>query len=426
MKKRLFSLCVALLLTLVSCTPTTEPAPAPVPTPAPTVEPTAEPTPAPPQDSVVTLSFGGDILCHTPVFTAAAKGDGAYDFGAFLQYGMADFFHADFNFANMENPVDAVGKNEKISSYPAFNAPREIGDFALSLGIDTVAFCNNHAYDKGYAGLCTTVDNLKERGLSVAGAYRNEEEYNTPDIREIGGVKIGLLCYTSLVNSRFGVSNGELINTLEPFSLRTFVQRDASAEAMCGEIQALREAGAELVIVCLHWGSEYKNSPSATQKSIAHALCEGGADLIVGGHSHCVQPMERYVREDGKESLIFYSLGNLFADQTGLSKEKYGSDIAKTNYGVKVNVTVTKDALTGDVSLTGGDYEPTCLLRRKVNGKNEYFYLASGRYATKETADSLFPNDAIYQKCVDAYRHVTGILGQDVLPVHRYEEESPT
>lgn len=425
MKKSLLSVLLVLCL-LTSCTETEETpvssafAPATPPDAVSSASPTPSPTPEP-QDITVTLSFGGDILCHTPIFTTAAEEDGTYDFSSFLQYGMTDFFHADFNLANMENPVDAYGNDEKISSYPGFNAPNEIADFALAYGIDTVTFCNNHVYDKGYSGFCRTIENLRESGLATAGGYLNEEEYNTPEIYDVKGIKIGLLSYTYLVNSRYGYYKGEIINTLEPYSVRTFVQNVNAAEAMSDEMQKLREAGAELVIVYLHWGNEYKDSPTAAQKNLAHALCEGGADILVGGHSHCVQPMERYTRSDGSESLIFYSLGNLFADQHGLSTENYGADIRKTQYGVKVNVTVTKDAHTGQVSLTGGDYEPTCLLRGRKNGKYDYYYLASGRYALKETADELFPDTAMWQKCITAYEHVTKILGTDVLPVHVYE-----
>ena len=426
MKKRLFSLLLCLTLLLSSCTPspreTASLSPAGTPTSVPTETPEPTPTPTPePQDTHITLSFGGDVLVHDSVFNSASNGDGTYDFLSFLQYGMEDFFHADWNLVNMENPIDVYGSNEKVSSYPRFNAPREIIDFTKTLGVDTVTFCNNHVYDKGYSGFCTTLDNLEEGGLSVTGGYRSSEEFNTPFLRDVNGIRIGVISYTNLVNSHYGLYQGEMINTLEPDSVRLFVQSASSAPEMNGEIQKLRDAGADLVLVYLHWGSEYQNEPKKAQKDLAHALCEGGADIILGGHSHCVQPMEKFTCEDGRESLIFYSLGNLFADQVGLSKSKYGSDIGKTQYGVKVNVAVKKDVRTGKVSIEGGDYEPTCLLRRKKETKNDYYYLASGRYALSETADPLFPDDAAFKECIAGYEHVTKILGNDVLPVHKYE-----
>lgn len=430
-RNRFTALAVAMLLLLSSCGETSnlavdlsslQPDPSPSEMPTPTGDP--EPTPTPvPQDTEITLSFGGDILLHTPVFTTADQGDGTYDFSHFLQYDMTGFFDADWNMVNMENPVDVYGDNSKISSYPSFNAPREVMDFTSALGVDTVAYCNNHIYDKGYTGFLATLNNLRE-SLDVAGAYASEEEYNTPYIRDVKGVKVGLVCFTNLVNSYYS----ERVNRLEPYSVHTFNQNTAAVPTMVEEIQAVRDAGAELVVVYLHWGSEYRDAPSNTQKELARLLCEGGADLIVGGHSHCVQPAETYTytTETGAEktSLILYSLGNFFADQTGLqSNEKYGPSYAKTQYGMKVTVRVKKDGVTGEVTVEGGEYEPTCLLRRRVNGRYDYRFLASGRYALSETMPDIFPNEATWKKCIAAYDHVTGIVGTDVLSVHDYEQD---
>lgn len=382
----------------------------------------AEPTPTPtPEDTVVTMSFGGDVLIHTPVFDTAHRGDGTYDFMQFLQYGMEDFFNADWNVVNMENPVDVYGDNSRISTYPSFNAPREVMDFTAGLGVDTVTFCNNHIYDKGYTGFVTTVNTLRER-FDVAGAYLSEEEYNTPEIRDINGIKVGMVSFTNLVNSYYS----ERVDRLEPYSIHTFNQTTQAAPAMVEEIRKVKDAGAEFVVVYLHWGSEYRNAPSNTQKELAHLLCEGGADLIVGGHSHCVQPAETYTYTNGegeeKSSLILYSLGNFFADQTGLqSNEKYGPSYVKTQYGMKVTVTVKKDGVTGEVTLEGGEYEPTFLLRKKVSGKYQYYFVASGRYQTEEAAAQVFPDESSRKKCVAAYEHVTEIVGTDVLSVHTYE-----
>ncbi len=418
----------AVCLLLAGCTPvglSTDPMPTPdkpvvTETPVPS---TSEPTPVP-EDTTVTLSFAGDVLVHTPVFQTAHNGDDTYDFSPFLQYGMTDFFSADWNFVNMENPVDVLGDNTDIATYPRFNAPREVGDFLRSLGVDTVSFCNNHIYDRGYKGFLATMDNLKNAGLEVAGAYQSEEEYNTPYIRDVNGVKVGLLCYTNLVNSYFS----ERTDRLEPFSVRTFHQKAEAAPAMVAEIQALKAAGADVVAVALHWGSEYKNEPAGTQKELARLLCEGGADLIIGGHSHCVQPMEKYTYkgEDGKEktAYIVYSLGNFFGDQTGLqSNDKYGPSYVKTQYGMKVTFFVKKDGVTGEVTVEGGEYEPTCLLRRRVNGRYDYRFLAAGRYVQGDVRPEIFPDDGTWNKCIAAYDHVTGIVGQEVLQVKTYDGE---
>ena len=364
-----------------------------------------------PQDTHATISFGGDILIHTPLFTTAKTGDNTYDFKQFLQYGMEGFFDSDWNVCNMENPIDVNGDNSGISTYPAFNAPREIIDFPVAYGLDTLIFCNNHVYDKKYKGFVATVNNLREK-IDVTGAYLSEDEYNTPYIRDVNGIKVGLICYTDHVN-------GNTDSTLTPYSVRTFKLAASSAPAMVEDIRALKEAGAEFVIVYLHWGSEYKNNPSDTQKKLAKLLCDGGADVIMGMHSHCVQPIEKYTADDGRECVIMYSLGNLFTDQTGLQfNEKYGKSYIKTQYGMKVTLSILKDGETGKVSITGGEYAPTMLYRRKQNGNYIYYYLEPGRYVSQDGSAG-FDTPLVKENCILAFDHVTNVVGDDI-PVKEY------
>ncbi len=368
------------------------------------------------------ISFGGDILIHSSVINAAETEDGGYDFAQFLKYGMEGFFDGDWNVVNMENPVDVNGDNSGLSTYPQFNAPREVTDLAYLMGADTAIFCNNHVYDKKYAGFAATIGNLSKK-LDVAGAYLSQEEYETPYIRDVNGIKVGLLAYTDHVN-------GYAADRLEPYSLRTFALNTDSVPAMAEDIRSLREAGAEAVVIYLHWGAEYRDAPSDTQVKIARALCEAGADIIVGGHSHCVQPIEKYTFTDdaGEErtSIIMYSLGNLFADQTSLqTMSGYGSSYRKTQHGVKVSVCLTKDGETGKVTVTGGEYVPTVLLRRKVSGKYYLMFLEAGKYSFCEERPDIFETDAEWTKCREAYERVCEIMGDDI-PAREYGGEAET
>lgn len=77
------------------------------------------------------------------------------------------------------------------------------------------------------------------------------------------------------------------------------------AEDVQRNIAALKENGAELIIVNFHWGEEREYSPNDTQINLGHLAIDEGADLVIGHHPHVLQGIEKY---QGK--YIAYSLGN--------------------------------------------------------------------------------------------------------------------
>ncbi len=362
-----------------------------------------------PETRRATLSFGGDVLIHTQLFRSAEQEDGSYDFTEFVA-DMEGFFDSDFNMLNIEVPIDAKGNNEGISTYPQFNAPYEVMDMVRRLGVETVTHVNNHSYDQGYKGFVRSVENLREK-FDVLGVYLSEEEYNEPCIREINGIKVGILAYTDHVN-------GYSASRLEPYSLRLFELSMDGVPAILSDVQALRDAGAEYIIVSLHWGSEYVDKPSSTQQKVAHALTDAGVDLIVGGHSHCVQPIEkRTVTYNGqqKETLILYSLGNFFADQASLQHKRDPSYV-KTQQGMKVTITLEKDGGTGQVRLADACYVPTVMIRNKIKSPWiwEYHMIPAGEYALADEMPALFKDAAQWQEAKDAWERVCSVVGDDI------------
>lgn len=363
-----------------------------------------------PEDITATLSFAGDVLVHTPLFTSA-KTDSGYDLIQFFAE-MEDFFDSDFNLVNMESPVDVNGDNSGISTYPRFNAPKEITDTLEYMGVNAVTYTNNHIYDRGYDGFESTVSLLSEK-FEVVGAYLNEDEYNTPQIYDVNGIKVGILAYADHIN-------GYSEDTIREYSVRTFDVTDEDAQRIIDDADKLREAGAEYIIVYVHWGSEYLDSPTAEQKEFAYALTDGGVDVLLGGHSHCVQPIERrrIEDEDGeiREAVIIYSIGNFLADQTGLQASR-GASYIKTQQGMKVTLTIKKDGETGKISLVDGTYTPTMLFREKIgSGKYNYKLLAIKQYADLDDVErsEIFFSDKDWQNCKKAYERITGIVGDDL------------
>lgn len=409
MIKRILAVLMLITLPLCSCAETTEEVSSQtssaqqfVSLPNESEDVSSEPAP---ENLTATISLAGDILVHTPLFSSAKTEDG-YDFiGLFSE--MEGFFDSDLNLVNMENPIDVNGDNSDIATYPRFNAPYEITDLLKFMGVDTVSFVNNHIYDRGYDGFTKTVSNLRDK-FEVVGAYLSEEEYNKPQIYDVNGIKVGFLAYTDNVNGQ----------TPKKYSVRTFEITDEDAQRILEDVDALKEAGAEYTIVSLHWGSEYRDYPADEQKEFAYTLTDGGVDVVLGGHSHCVQPIER--REitdqngDTREAVIIYSIGNFLADQTGLQSSR-GPSYIKTQQGMKVTLTIEKDAQTGKVTLTDGTYTPTMLFReRKGGGKYNYKLLAIKEYYDLgEDAEKpeIFFSNKDWENCRQAYERVTGIVG---------------
>ena len=182
----------------------------------------------------------------------------------------------DLTMVNFEGTLTTAGRNKsKLDNDFLFRADPGYVTMLPDNGIDTVSLENNHVLDMGEDGLAETKKTLLEAGVS----YASEDE---PAILTVKGVKIGSLAYQT-----FGGRHDEIIAKLP------------------GDIQALRDQGCQIVIVSYHWGAELDYAPNDNQVRLGRATIDAGADLVIGHHSHRINPIEYY---NGK--YICYSLGN--------------------------------------------------------------------------------------------------------------------
>lgn len=320
--------------------------PQPEPTTAYEGEPKAE-------QVAIRIQFAGDILLHQGPIEAARTSEHTFDFRPFLR-DIKPFLAGDLSIANLETPIDVLGGNEDITAYPRFNAPFEILEALKDAGFNHLMTANNHAFDRGIDGLIATVAHLERIGLTHTGMNIDEEAFNTPTILDVNGIQVGMLAYTHSVNGLESLIPEEM----RPFALRQFRSYTMGDVPMMAEdIINLREAGAQLIIVSLHWGEEYVDTPTQMQQLIASELSEAGADVIMGHHPHVIQPIEWYYRSDGSRSLIIYSLGNFLADQTRLV-----TPIERTQYGMLVNLDIVKEH-SGEIRLVMAEVLPTLCMR---------------------------------------------------------------
>ncbi len=201
---------------------------------------------------------------------------------------------ADIAFCNLECPLSDDGI--KISKPICFRANPEYLQCVADAGFDVVSSGNNHALDCGRNGLVETLKHLDGAGIRCAGAGADLSAASAPVIMDVGGVKVALLARNMLFP--------------EVIWYRTDVPTVAQLDESKIE-QQIRDAkaSADVVVVSVHWGVEYQKRSEDWQIALGRKMIDAGASLVLGHHSHCTQPVERY-----HGGVIAYSLGNFLFD----------------------------------------------------------------------------------------------------------------
>ena len=241
----------------------------------------------------LSLVMVGDVLIHESVYKDALNSDGTYDFSSMFEYIGPLIEDYDLKYCNQESIIG--GKNLGISGYPNFNSPDEIGDEIVKLGFNMVGLANNHAFDKGETAINYSVNYWKQYdNVITAGSYLSSEDRNNIGIYEKNGIKYAFLSYTTGINGN-SLSKDYLVNLYDKDKVKEDIEKVSSAD---------------LIIVAMHWGNEYTNEPTNSQREIASYLASLGVDLIIGTHPHVVQPIT-YIGN----TLVIYSLGNFISNQ---------------------------------------------------------------------------------------------------------------
>lgn len=242
------------------------------------------------------LVFAGDAMQHQVQLDNARSGRDAWNYTECFEQVAPWFMCADLAVVNLETPV-GPGPH---TGYPCFNAPEAFVDALRDAGFRMFLTANNHCLDRRDKGLARTIEALDARRLHHIGTYRDIADRDSlmPHIRLVNGIRIGFVNYT------YGT------NGIEPRGAAVdYIDR----ERMARDISAAREAGAEIVCACVHWGDEYHMLPNASQRSLADWLQQQGVELIIGSHPHVIQPMELRDNPDGTRCLVVYSLGNFIS-----------------------------------------------------------------------------------------------------------------
>ncbi len=220
---------------------------------------------------------------------------------------------ADLAIANFENPAPDNFRYHTFGT--VFSADPKLIAGLADAGIDWVGIANNHIRDAGGAGILQTIANLKDHGIAASGAGKNLAAARKPAILTAGGVKVALLAYDTIAKS-YGATADRAGSA------------QMSASALKADVAAARKAGAQVVIVFPHWGTEYDPTPFGGQQNLAHIAIDAGADMVIGNHAHWAGAMEVY---EGRP--IWYALGNFVFDQTWSEPTMEGITLELTFHG---------------------------------------------------------------------------------------------
>lgn len=240
----------------------------------------------------------GDNLIHDSIIDFAQTSSNSYDFTSIYQNVRSDIQNADLSFINQESIIG--GDDLALTGYPSFNTPSDMINNLVDTGFDIVGGSNNHSLDRGTKGIENTLAYWQkhEDNVLFTGVFNSQEHRDEIPIVEVNGIRFSVLAYT------YG-TNG--IQPEFPYLVNYF-DKDLIAD----DIKRAKKTS-DFIIFSAHWGDEHSLAPNEMQKDYAQFLADEEVDLIVGTHSHTIQPVEWLTGVNGNESLVIYSLGNFVA-----------------------------------------------------------------------------------------------------------------
>lgn len=375
--------------------------------------------------STATVSVTGDLLMHTPIITGAYNsGSGEYEFDDIFTHISKYVKQADYAIANLETTLRGTEGGAAYNGYPTFNCPDSIADAAKTAGFDMLLTANNHSYDTALKGFSRTLEVLSDRELEYLGT-RPDEDTPIYQIKEINGIKVGMICYTYQTGNgsdgrvylngiKLSESATKLVNAF------SYSQLDKFYFELGLSILSMKLAGADAIVLYIHWGDEYKVKQNKTQSAMAQQICNLGVDVIVGGHPHVVEPIELLTNENdpSKKTVCLYSMGNAVSNQR---TERMNLKTGHTEDGMLFSYTFAKYS-DGSVVLRDINVLPTWvnLFTSKTTGRRTYQIIPLDS-STEDTWQSDYDlSDAAAKSVEKSYKRTMDVVGDGLVAVKEH------
>ena len=341
-----------------------------------------------------TMTAIGDTLCHnTQYWDAYNSSTKQYDF-SYVYDDIKDYTSsADITIGSLETTF--AGEDRGYSNYPVFNSPDSLATGLKDIGVDVISLAGNHALDYGYSGICRTIDVLDNVGISHLGTYKSAEDQDKILIKDVKGVKIAFINYT------YG-TNGIPVPSDKPYCLN-LIDKDLISK----QIKQAKEQNVDMIVACMHWGTEYKTSANDEQKELADFLFKSGVDIILGNHPHVIEPMEKktITLDDGstKDVFVVYALGNFTADQR--------AEITRDS--AILNLDITKDS-DGKILINKVSYVPIYMYKNSAAKVHKFKILDIERSIANYDSGDTSIGSSVYSNLKVQLQKIRDILGDEI------------
>jgi poly-gamma-glutamate synthesis protein (capsule biosynthesis protein) len=305
----------------------------------------------------ISLLFIGDIMGHDEqIWSAENRETHLYNYDDVFQYIKPVIADADIAIANFEVTLGGP----PYTGYPQFSSPSDLAVACKNAGIDYLVTANNHAADRGKKGIISTINKLDSIGIPHTGTFLNSSCHDslTPLMIHKNGTSIALLNYTFSTNGII-VPEPVIVNMLD----KELITRD---------INEAKDKNADIIILFLHWGTEYDTIPSKTQTDLAEYFQSIGVDMVIGSHPHVLQKMVRTKNNvTGNNDVVIYSLGNFVSNQRK----------PKTDGGSMVRIELTR--IGEKYSISNAGYYLTWVYTPIEKYRKKFFILPCSEFENK-------------------------------------------
>ena len=291
--------------------------------------------------TTIHIKAAGDLNVTNTVINAGVA-VGGYNYTRAFMDVASTLSDADLTVLNLEGNICGEPYGSDTTS-----APRELLDGLRNAGVDLIQMANSCTINNGLIGLTSTLQTIRAAGLEPVGAFASESEFQQSKgytITEAQGVKVAFVAFTKGLGGRgLPAGNDNLVNILYEDYASTYDKIDRTR--ITSVLKAVEAEKPDITIALLHWGSEYNDDISDTQKSIVNLMKKQGVDVIIGTHPHTVQAIEY---DELAGTVVAYSLGDFFGDASR----------GGTNYSIILDLEITKDSSTGTTKVTNYSYTP--------------------------------------------------------------------
>lgn len=331
----------------------------------------------------------GDVMVHsTQIDTAYNRNCDCYNFQPGFEKLRKYVLKSDISIANLETTLP--GKKNEYSGYPLFGAPDSLLDALKETGFQVLTTSNNHCLDKGKSGFLRTLEIIQQRGMVSTGTFPSETHrlQNPYLLIDKNNLRVAILSYTYGTNG-IPIPKGISVNVIDK-------------EKIANDISHARESGVDFILVYYHFGNEYERYPNKSQIELVDFTFLEGADIVLGGHPHVIQPYELKITTDryGNSSpkLVIYSLGNFISSQYW----RY------SNGGILFSFTISRNGTKKEIGEI--DFEPVYVYRHRYPDRLEFQLLPVREYL--DEVSNSFMNPTYKKQMLEFYSDTVQHLGR--------------